>query len=349
MIKNSHPCILLLNDIHISKDNIPDFKLNWNEAISICMEKEISIICLGGDLFMSRSSQTLDTMLAVHDALLTAKSKGIRIVLANGNHDKVNQESIRGYCHIYDQHSNTSVADEWVTLQHPDWNFVIHTFAYFPESGSFIRLLNKLIENGLQSGKLNYLYLHEGINGVLSQATENELPTNIFKPFDKVFAGHYHNRCVIPGTNIEYIGSSRQMNFGEDEEKGYTILYTDGSQEFIKNTVNTRYQVIDVNVDKMGIHLTDRLEEVKNDGRYKVKVRVHSPSAKAQGIDKKVLLDAGANKVEIITEDPEIMEINSSSLFEKFDNKKIKDNYEQFCKEKNIPDVALGLSYLSKI
>lgn len=44
----------------------------------------------------------------------------------------------------------------------------------------------------------------------------------------------------IKGTVIEYIGSSRQHNFGEDEDKGYTLLYSDGSYEFIKNHVNIR-------------------------------------------------------------------------------------------------------------
>ena len=57
------PCMLLLNDIHISKDNIPDFSLNWNEALSVCKRMSIQTIVLGGDLFFSRSSQTLDVLL----------------------------------------------------------------------------------------------------------------------------------------------------------------------------------------------------------------------------------------------------------------------------------------------
>ena len=58
-----------------------------------------SQIAIGGDLFQSRASQTLDVLLAVHDALLEAEKRQIEIIIANGNHDKVNQEAIRGYCH----------------------------------------------------------------------------------------------------------------------------------------------------------------------------------------------------------------------------------------------------------
>jgi exonuclease SbcD len=233
-------------------------------------------------------------------------------------------------------------------LDHDDWDFALHIIAYFPENGSFRDKLGALVAGGLDKGRLNYLYIHEGINGALSQPNDNELPANIFSGFDKVFAGHYHNKTLVK-SHIEYIGSSRQHNFGEDEEKGYTVLFTDGSQQFIKNEANTRFRVIDVPVEKVDIHLSDRLEEIKSDGRYKVKVRVHASSAKASAVDKTKLLDAGAAKVEIVTIEPEVAEAVSSSLFEKFDNRKIMDNYKEFCREKDIENVSLGLSYLSKI
>ena len=35
-MKENKPCLLLLNDIHISKDNIPAFQANWQEAMGIC-------------------------------------------------------------------------------------------------------------------------------------------------------------------------------------------------------------------------------------------------------------------------------------------------------------------------
>lgn len=336
--------MLLLNDIHISKDNIPDFSLNWNEALSVCKRMNIHTIVLGGDLFFSRASQTLDVLLAVHDALLCAANMNIDVILANGNHDLVNQEAVRGYCHIFDQHDNVLVIDEYHTLSNPEWSFSLHVIPYFPEDGSFIEKLNEVKENEFNINKLNYLYIHEGINGALSRPADKELPANIFGDFDKVFVGHYHNRCKV-APNIEYIGAARQHNFGEDEEKGYTVLYTDGTAEFIKNRANQRYMVLDIPEDRVDIHLTDRLEELKEDGRYKVKVRVHVGEAGTSSIDKSKLLEAGANKVEIVAEELHVTEGAETGLFEKFDSGKIRDNYRQFCSEKGISD-SLGLSYL---
>ena len=143
--------------------------------------------------------------------------------------------------------------------------------------------------------------------------------------------------------------ASRQHNFGEDEEKGYTVIYTDGSHEFIKNKVNTRYRVIDVAAERAGLHLMDELREIDADGRYKVKVRVHAPQAAMKSVDKTALLDAGATKVELIADDEEMLEVAASSLFEKFDSHRIRETYEEFCREKQIDDVAIGLEYLSKI
>ena len=349
-MKGHYPCLLLLNDIHISKDNIPAFKANWQEAIDICRKMDVKEIAIGGDLFFSRAAQTLDVLLAVHDALLTAAEHGIHVTIAEGNHDKVNQENERGYCHVFDQHSNVLVCDEYVSLPlGDDCRFVLHMMGYFPEDGSFCTHLDRLKEEALDPKRLNFLYIHEGINGALAQPNDKELPAKIFEDFDKVFVGHYHNRTIIDKTRIEYIGSSRQHNFGEDEEKGYTVIYTDGSHEFIKNQANTRYRVIDVAAERAGLHLMDELREIDADGRYKVKVRVHAPQAAMKSVDKAALLDAGATKVELIADDEEMLEVAASSLFEKFDSHRIRETYEEFCREKQIDDVAIGLEYLSKI
>lgn len=350
MTKYYYPCILLLNDIHISKENIEEFKLNWGEALYICDSMSINMIAVGGDLFMSRSSQTLDILLTIHDAFIDAEKRNITVFLVNGNHDKVDQEAERGYCHIYDQHKNVYVGDENIIItDEKHWNFALHMIAYFPENGTFTERLNRLKKSTMVEGKKNYLYVHEGINGAIQAASDSELPASLFESFDKVFVGHYHNRCIIPNTNIEYIGSSRQHNFGEDEEKGYTVLFNDGTTKFIQNHVNKRYKVLDVDACKVNIHLYNLMDELKEDERYKIKVRITSHADKVQSIDKSKLIKAGASKVEIITEEPEMIENVSTSLFEKFDNKKIQENYQEFCKHKDIKDISLGLSYLSKI
>jgi exonuclease SbcD len=344
-----NPVLLLLNDIHASKDNLPEFTANWNEALSICTQRGIPEIAVGGDMFQSRVAQTLDVLLAVNDALIRAAQAGVIVTLAEGNHDLVDQESLRGYNHIFAHHPNVVVVDDFLTLENPAWGFVLHLMSYFPENGSFTDRLNALLKGGLVEDKLNYLYIHEGINGALVTPAEDELPVSIFEPFDKVFVGHYHNRAIVKGTSIEYIGSARQFNFGEDIYKGYTILYADGSHEFIQNEVNARYTVLDVSAEEVTVHLYDRIEEIKSDPRNRIKVRVHGSEAELAAIDRKQLMEAGAGRVEIIGEETAVVDAPELGMLDKFDSRRIRESYEDFCSRKNVDDPSLGLAYLSKI
>lgn len=345
--QNNVPVALLLSDCHCGKETVKDFIINWNEAIAICLSKDIHKILFLGDLVLSRSAQTLDILLAIHDVLLECQKHHIQVIMINGNHCKVNQESPRGYCNIFDSFENVQVINEWDEIKLTD-SLGIGMISYFPENGSFIQKLELLEKHifALPYSK-RLLMIHQGIRGGLQHSTENELPANLFSRWDNVLVGHYHDRCRV-GNNIEYIGASRQFNFGEDEDKGYTILLEDGSLEFIRNKENIRYRVIDVPIEKVDIHLSDQLEEAKEDGRYRIKVRVHTSSEKAATLDKEKLMNSGASKIEIVAQDVQLIEIAESSLFDKFDNKKIKESYEKFCNEKEIDDVELGLMYLAK-
>lgn len=344
------PVILMMNDLHIGKETIQDFRLNFEEAIQVCNKYDIKHLCIGGDMFQSRASQTLSILLTVKELLNECANKHeIQVSIIEGNHDKVDQEKDEGYCHLFDTIPGVHVAKDYFTLrsESDDWNFVLHMLGYYPENGSFSDKLKGLIKSSLDPIKKNYLYIHEGINGALAQESDNELPSHIFKDFDKVFVGHYHNRTKIDGTNIEYIGSSRQHNFGEDEEKGYTIIFSDSSTQFIKNTVNVRYKNIDIPFDKMGVMLLDEIDELKHQG-YKVKVKIRYKSEQVTSVNKQEILTAGASKVEIVQEELEETNVQQS-VFVKFDKSGIKTAYEEFCESKSIDDVETGIKYLSKI
>lgn len=347
MSNNKKPCALLINDIHVSKDNITEFHANWEEAISICRERAIQDIIVGGDLWLSRSSQTLSTLLAVRQAITKATNAGITVTLAEGNHDKVDQESILGYSHVFSEYPHVYVVDDYTVLEYGD-DLVLYVMSYFPEDGSFVQRLNDILENDFDSYKHNVLYIHEGINGALATPSDKELPSKIFKDFDAVLVGHYHNRCKIKGTNIEYIGSSRQHNFGEDEAKGYTVLYTDGSYEFIENKANIRYKVIELSPAQITGQLLEELTELNASGKCRIKTRINCDTTEASAINKQQLIDAGVTKVEIVTERIETSEVKSHSLEQKFDKSGIKKEYISFCNGKEISS-EMGLRYLDKI
>lgn len=349
IMSKKFPCALLINDIHVSRDNIAEFRKNWSEALQLCKQNEIQYLIVGGDMWLSRNAQTLDVLMAVRWGILEAtKRYNLYVIIANGNHDLVDKEAVFGYNHIFSDYEGVEVIGEYTEVELSD-TASLYVMSYFPEDGSFIERLNSLQKKyAIDHHKKNVLYLHEGIRGGLSAPSDDELPANIFKEFDSVLVGHYHNRKQIPGTQIEYIGSSRQHNFGEDEEKGYTILYTDGSTKFVKNEVNRRYKVIEVDVEDINDDFMVMLADIQADSRYKVKVRVKCDSAQSSTINKQQLLEAGANKIELVTEQTELMRTDHQSVTQKFDKSGIKEEYKNFCAQKTI-DNQLGLRYLDKL
>lgn len=337
-----YACALLMNDLHIGPDSLVDFQLNWDEALRICEERNIQQIIIGGDLFESRVGQRLSVLQTVYQAFSKAEVQDIEITIAEGNHDKVDQEAIFGYCHVFGKFPNLYVVDDYLEVEFPDGP-TMYVMSYFPENGTFSERLQQIV-NQLNPETFNILYCHTGINGALAKSSDKEVPAKIFSAFNKVVVGHYHDRCNIESTNIEYIGASRQKNFGEDAEKGYTILYSDGSMEFIQNTVNTRYCTIEATTVKEAKELL----ESRKDDKLKVKVRITCPSDAASTVDKEALLELGATKVEVVAENADSV-AKVTDFDSKYDKAGLKDEYVRFCKQKEIKNIDLGLSYLDKI
>lgn len=334
---------LLINDLHISKDNVSEFEQNWNEAIKLCEKHGIKDMVVGGDMFTTRSSQTLSTLLTVHHSIRRAVNYGLTVTIAEGNHDKVNPEEIEGYNHLWVGLDNVDVVDDFAILAWNDCDYFLVPISYFPESGSFdvkLQMLkDELEESHIDPSKV-ILYLHEGIHGALGNfEIPNELSQDLFEGFKAVLCGHYHNRVKIKDTNIEYIGSSRQHNFGEDEYKGYTVIFDDGSYEFIQNRTNRRYKTIELDADDLKGYKLDR------NSKYNYRVKVKCTEQQAKTFNKQSLMDLGFDKVEVVSESQISKESASVGIQEKYDKQGIKREYQNYCDENDI-DSKLGLKYL---
>ena len=313
---------LLINDIHASRSTLPEFEKNWGEALKVAGEHGAKYIIVGGDMLKDTASQTLDVLTAVWQAYDKACAAGFKLVVAEGNHDKVNRNSMMGYNHIF-----VPVADAPI-----DASFrVVHTFntldlnpgvrlwvmSYFREDGAFMDIYNRMLKD--------------------------ELPTSIFKPFDTVLVGHYHDRKVVdnPDTKIQYIGASRQHNFGEDDQKGYTLLYPDGSTKFIQNQVNERYRTVRISAEEAKTYKEDKADNEK------VKVIVTCKESESSAIDKQTLLAAGIDKVELDIQTEVSENVKQEDFSKKFDKQGIVTEYKEYCESHDV-DAQLGVEYLTK-
>lgn len=335
---------LLANDLHANRDNLTEFEKNWNEMLDVCAEQHIDEIHIGGDLFDSPTVQYLPVMQMVLKCMDKAKQNGITLYISPGNHDLSDRkltdswiDCFKESCHVVKQ----------PTLFELDNGLCMAQFPYYLEDSIMPDVLKRFEEklDNVDVHKSNvFLYLHAGVHGALGDFdVPNELPQKLLKDYRAVLCAHYHNRVHIKGTSIYYIGASRAHNFGEDENKGYTIIDSEESSfTFVKNEVNTRY-------------VTERLDvsDVKNwkntyDDRYKIRLIIHCQSDKVDTVDKQALFDKGVNKIEFDTEKIQAIRAEQSGIEEKFDSKDLQQEYKSFCKEKEF-DNKMGLKYLNEI
>ena len=342
---------LLFNDIHASRDNLNEFEKNWDEMLSVCKENGIKHVIIGGDLFQSRASQTLDTLLAVRASIRKAVAMGIKIVLIAGNHDKTDQERYESFNNILEIEKGALCLSPDITKNYLTFHTksgqpgVFWMLDYYPESGTALDKI-KQISDQVKAGDWNVLYCHQGISGALSKPSDKELPVSAFEKFDLVLVGHYHDRCHIKGTNIYYIGASRQHTYGEDEEKGYTI-FSDGITKFVKNLVNIRFATVECNLkDVESFTAASRNRKLLDDPLYRVRLRVHAEPDET--VDKDKYLAMGYNKVEVVDESIQANQTTEQSLETKYDKGEIKKEYAQFCINEGV-DPELGMTYLEKI
>lgn len=329
---------LLMNDMHASASNLPEFDKNWREAFDVCRDNGVACIVIGGDVFTAQASQSLPVLMAVSDMFSAGHDAGIAFVVAAGNHDKSAREEKASYSHVFRKYPGVKVVDEYAVLEGTSYRLAV--MSYFPESGSFKERLDRL-KGAL--GRLDdvILYIHEGVKGALGGLElDTECDVEWFDGFRKVLCGHYHNRIALDGGRIEYIGSSRQNNFGEDEEKGYTVLFEDGSQEFVKNQVNMRYRTIEaVYGDELSID---------DNPMYKTRLQLKCTDAESKAVDKDKLAAMGFSKIEIKTDKIKTAKAGDTSLDQRYDKAGIMQEYKNFCGAKGI-EPRLGLEYLDKM
>lgn len=343
-----YPLALLVNDIHVDKNCIPAFNKNWDEVLEVAKKNNIEDVVIGGDVFTSRASQTLDVLLAVSHAFLKAAKAGIQLTIAEGNHDKVDQECIEGYNHIFSPYKNVNVIDIYEIMQWEGCDIALCIMSYFPEAGSFPDKLlqtRQVLKNRGISPADTILYIHEGVHGALgNMELATECSQDIFDGFKNVLCGHYHNRTAITNTSIEYIGSSRQKDFGEDQDKGYTIFYDDGSFEFIQNQVNERFLNLETTYKKLN---SLNLNQINLDNT-RVKLKINCTEAEQKLIDKNKLYELGISKIDFNVDKIKKVEIKESDINVKYDQEGLVKEYRQFSDQKNL-DADLGVKYLNKI
>ena len=333
---------LLLSDTHLREETIDVNKDVFSQVDNLAQKYQVPIFHLG-DVFTSRKSQTLSVMNALRDNL----NKFLSVTyMIPGNHDKVDLRSETSYLDFFSRGPYIRIVRDFDHVFFDKTHFWL--LPYFKEDEYIERL--KKINFEKKKGERHFLLTHVGIEGVKNNDNSiviNNIRQTLFDKFDIVFIGHYHNSSEL-GTNIQYIGSAYQNNFGETSyDKGFTLIYNDGTYTRIKSSF-PQYNSIKIDLNTVKKEKIESLLKIwGNKKGVFVKIKVSGVKEKVKAFDKLRFEDQGIlietdyddirSEIEKATA-KELITYTSSTLIGEF---------KEFCLDNDL-NVNQGLFYLKK-
>jgi DNA repair protein SbcD/Mre11 len=343
-----NPLFAIITDLHISDDNYNEVKKVVVQAIHKTVDLGLSVLYVAGDIFNSRKNQTLNVLQTWLETLDYCQFHGITLRVIPGNHDKLDYTSQDSYLDIFASHSNMHLvtSHESFTCGRRTRGFTIHMVPFFDEESTYMTHFNSL---QIDPSRRNVLITHIAVNGVKnndgSEVDEGAKP-EILAPFEKVFVGHYHNKQKI-GSKTYYIGSIMPKNYGEDNEKGMTIVYTDGSHELFQLEFK-KFVTVNINLDTVTDDLLKKTIEANSFLDDNIRVKFSGKKETLDAFDKTAFADAGFD----IKYDYKIqvdVSYKQAEEFSGFDKQKIKDEWDEFAQNNEDIDSKIGKDYLEQV
>ena len=324
------PLMLLLTDIHLTDRNIEEVISIVNQAFKKAKSLKLRTIYVLGDIFDSRKSQTLKVLEAWKTILHTAKLEFIELRVIPGNHDKPLYHKEESYLDLYEDHPSMKLIRGYYAFE--EGEYMVHMIPFFDEKKVYPEYLARAVAaTQLLPDFKHILLTHIAVDGVRNNdgsEIEGTLSESSFDCFEKVFIGHYHDYQEV-GNNIIYIGAIRQKNFGEDDKKGFTVFYDDGTYELIKSEFKQFKTVrIDLNTSTEK-EINQLIEESKFDEGH-VRFKLTGSKEKIKSIDKSKFESVGID-VKFDEDDINVnLDYTEIKSFTGFDKNSIMNEWKSF-------------------
>lgn len=339
MKQTQTPLTIILTDTHLSQDNIEVVQNCFRETIDKALELKLKYITHLGDIFQSRKGQTQDVLDAFTTILDEIEAAGLVMRLIPGNHDKQDYNSVISYLTPYRTHPALDLYETPTFVGDEEFEYF---YLPFYTDSLYLELFPKRPK---KKGVKRIAFTHIGMNGAVmnnGMKIESGINGELFKDFDLVLIGHYHDPQRYSDT-IHYIGASLQHNFGEKSRKGAMILYDDLSIELLPLSF-PQYINFEVNVKDITIKdIADLKKEVQESGNFlRVTLLGSEKDVKSFDSDKLKAIGVDVKRKEDVIE-VEVIESRVSA----FTDQSLVTAFETFCTTNKL-NHNKGLKYLSK-
>jgi exonuclease SbcD len=336
---------ILSTDFHLKPSNIVEIYNLVKQQCELAKEKNIEVLCFLGDIFDNRISQRMEVLNIFEKILQLVESYDLKLYIIPGNHDKTLYDQKESFVDPFKFHPNVRVFDLAGGVNFE--KIYLHFIPFF-STNEWLRILENLLETQVDKSnvKKQVLLSHIAVTGSQNNDgafVETPIKVSTFKVFDLVLLGHYHNMQQI-GRKIHHIPSIRQNNFGEDNKKGFTILYDDATIEFIKSDFK-EYVQVNIDLDLITKEKLQNLKEEYQKSRNHIRFNFSGGEAKIKALDVSEFTSIGIDVKRSSKEiDESVLEVENKE-FVQFNKDTILKAFEEFCIQEKL-DFNTGKKYI---
>jgi exonuclease SbcD len=336
MAKN--PLFIIFNDIHLKPGNEEATILSIRHLIAYAAEKNIKKAIFAGDLFHSRSNQRESVLEACDKIFTLLHEAGMETIVFPGNHDKTSYFNYSSFLDSYRFHPGVTFTDRVMDL---DINGVKVTLIPFFDDTILVPMLEEH-----EGGDILVSHFEmKGSNHLGNVSEKSTITRTTLRKWKKTYLGHYHNTHEIT-SNIVHLPSLRQQDFGEDANKGFSVIYDDLSYEIVPG-VFKKFTKIVIDIDKTDKETIKQLIKTHSNSEDTIRFELIGEQSKLKAFDDSQFKNTGIDVKKKYEKSYDKESFVAPVLIKKFDMGQVISAFRTFCDEKEL-DHETGLTYLNK-
>ncbi len=325
--KMKKPAFIMCNDIHLETGNEEAIVESFIHLINHAQSINVKDIVLAGDLFESRSFQRQKLLTTFDNILERFRITGLTMHLFAGNHDKTLYTSFDSFLDVYRYHP--AVKFNRKLERRVIGGVTVDLLPFFDDS-----MLVPMLEEAEGCDMLISHFEMQGSSNLGRDSKKTNITEDLLSKWKKVYLGHYHNFQEIT-PNIAHLPSFRQKNFGEDANKGFSVIYTDLSFEIIRGKFKEFTKLV-VNVNDTNLTEIKELAVKYKDNENTIRIEFEGDETKLKALDKSIFSGTGIDvKIKHIQKyDFKDINLVVPKIVSKYGKEQVKTTFKAFCEEK---------------
>lgn len=325
---------IISNDWHLQETNLEEIQGLVSQMFNLAKKEGVKTLFVIGDIFDNRKAQKESVLNAFRSILDECSKENLILTVIPGNHDKTDNSSLSSFLDPFMTHPQIRLIRD---AQQVDLEGLkINCIPFF--------LNDQWVEKEKLLPRADILLSHLALNGSVNNdgtRVDSSITPSSLNSYQKVFLGHYHNYQELT-PSIVHLPSLKQNNFGENDLKGCTVLYSDTSFEITPLSFKKFItREVDLSKQEDQLNLKEIIENYDNSYFLKLKIK-GSKNQKAFDFSelklRGILFELDLKND--IKDNREMVDIRDKS--------NVISLFQSFCKENSL-DYECGINYLNQV